>query len=75
MIEREAQINISGNRRINFSGFRIIDEQKLAFLDDKVFLEWRKKGWLPFLYAHLFSGAQWQRLSRLLSNRLEKEAA
>lgn len=75
LIEREAQINIAGNRRINFSGFRIIDEQKLALLDDKVFLEWRKKGWLPFLYAHLFSGAQWQRLSRLLNIRLEKDAA
>ncbi len=75
LIEREAQINIAGNRRINFSGFRIIDEKKLSELDDKVFIEWRQKGWLPFLYAHLFSGAQWQRLTRLLNQRLEKEAA
>ncbi|MGH1378005.1 MAG: SapC family protein [Alphaproteobacteria bacterium] len=75
LIEREAQINIAGNRRINFSGFRIIDEKKLSELDDKVFIEWRAKGWLPFLYAHLFSGAQWQRLTRLLNQRLEKEAA
>lgn len=75
LIEREAQINVAGNRRINFSGFQIIDEQKLAALDDATFLEWRKKGWLPFLYAHLFSGAQWQRLSALLNQRLEKEAA
>lgn len=75
LIEREAQINISGNRRINFSGFRIIDEKKLSELDDKVFIEWRAKGWLPFLYAHLFSGAQWQRLTRLLNQKLEKEAA
>lgn len=75
LIEREAQINISGNRRINFSGFRIIDEKKLSELDDKVFIEWRSKGWLPFLYAHLFSGAQWQRLTRLLNQKLEKETA
>lgn len=75
LIEREAQINITGNRRINFSGFKIIDERKLAVLEDKVFLDWRKKGYLAFLYAHLFSGAQWQRLSRLLNERLEKEAA
>lgn len=75
LVDREAQINVVGNRRINFSGFRIIDEQKLAALDDKIFLDWRKKGWLPFLYAHLFSGAQWQRLSYMLGQRLDKDAA
>ena len=75
LIEREAQINVEGNKRINFSGFRIIDEQKLADLDDSTFLDWRKKGWLPILYAHLFSGAQWGNLSRLVNKRLEKEAA
>jgi hypothetical protein len=75
LVQREAQINVTGNRRINFSGFRIIDEQKLAQMDDKTFLEWRTKGWLPFIYAHLFSGAQWQRLTYLLNQRLEKDAA
>jgi len=75
LIDREAQINAAGNQRINFSGFKIIDEQKLSEMDDAVFLEWRAKGWLPFLYAHLFSGAQWQRLTALLNNRLEQEAA
>ena len=75
LVEREAQINVAGNRRINFSGFRIVDEEKLAAMKDKDFLEWRKKGWLPFLYAHLFSGAQWQRLTFMLNARLSKEAA
>lgn len=75
LVQREAQINVAGNQRINFSGFNIINEQKLAELDDKAFLELRQKGWLPFIYAHLFSGAQWQRLSHMLTQRLEKEAA
>jgi len=73
LIEREAQINVEGNRRINFSGFRIIDEQKLAEIDDSTFLEWREKGWLPILYAHLFSGAQWGHLSQLMNDRLDNE--
>lgn len=75
LVERQAQLSVAGNRRINFSGFKIVDETKLAALSDKDFLEWRKKGWLPFLYAHLFSGAQWQRLTALLNDRLVKEAA
>jgi hypothetical protein len=75
LVEREAQINIAGNKRINFSGFKIIDETKLAELDDKTFLEWRSKGWLPFIYAHLFSGAQWQRLSALLNSQIDEKAA
>lgn len=70
LVEREAQINVAGNKRINFSGFHIIDEQKFAALDDSLILEWRAKGWLPFIYAHLFSGAQWQKLSALLNAKM-----
>jgi len=69
LVERQAEINIGGGKRINFAGFRIIDEEKLAELDDATILDWRKKGWLPFLYAHLFSGSQWQRLTVLLNGR------
>ncbi len=75
LVEREAQINVANKTRINFSGFRIVDEEKFAALPDATILDWRKKGWLPFIYAHLFSGAQWQRLTRLLNDRMEKEAA
>lgn len=75
LVDRQAEINIGGGKKINFSGFKIVDEKKLAELDEKTFLEWRAKGWLPFVYAHLFSGAQWQRLTRLLNSRLQKDAA
>ena len=72
LVERQAEINIGDGKRINFAGFRIIDEEKLGQLDDKTYLEWRKNGWIPFLYAHLFSGAQWQRLTYLLNKKLAK---
>lgn len=75
LVERQVQIGVGGDRKINFSGFKIVDEKKLGALDDQIFLEWRRKGWLPFLYAQLFSGAQWQRLSMLMTNKLEQEAA
>ncbi|MEK7801279.1 MAG: SapC family protein [Pseudomonadota bacterium] len=48
-----------------------MDEEKLAKLDEKTFLDFRQKGWLPFIYAHLFSGAQWTRLTRLLNERVK----
>ncbi|MCB9989784.1 MAG: SapC family protein [Rhodospirillales bacterium] len=73
LVDRQAEIAIGDGQKISFSGFRIIDEQKLAEVSDADFLEWRKKGWLPFLYAHLFSGSQWQRLTALLNERLEQE--
>ncbi len=73
LVDRQAEINVGDGKKINFSGFRIIDEQKLAEMDDADFVEWRSKGWLPFLYAHLFSGAQWQRLTMLLNERLAAE--
>ena len=72
LAEKQAEINVGGGQKINFAGFRIIDEEKLAKVDDDTFLEWRNKGYLPFLYAHLFSGAQWQRLTALLNQRLKK---
>lgn len=70
LVERQAEINIADGKKINFAGFRIIDEEKLSKLGDDVFLDWRKKGWIPFIYAHLFSGSQWQRLTRLLNQRM-----
>ena len=73
MVDRQAEIAVGGDKKINFSGFQIVDEQKLAALDEATFLEWRKKGWLPFIYAHLFSGSQWQRLTSLLNKRMENE--
>lgn len=70
LVEREAQI-VVGSGRINFSGFRIIDENKIATLDKETLFTWHRKGFLPFIYAHLFSGLQWQRLSRLLQERMK----
>jgi hypothetical protein len=73
LIERQAEIHVGDGKKINFAGFRIVDEEKLAKLDDKTFLDWRKKGFLPFIYAHLFSGSQWQRLTHLMNERLREK--
>ncbi|MCB1556351.1 MAG: SapC family protein [Alphaproteobacteria bacterium] len=70
LVDRSAEITVGEGQKISFSGFRIIDEAKLAEMADEDFLEWRRNGWLPFVYAHLFSGGQWQRLTTLLRQRI-----
>jgi hypothetical protein len=70
LVDRQAEITVGADKKIQFTGFQIVDEKKLSELPDKTFLEWRKNGWLPFIYAHLFSGVQWQRLTRMLNDRM-----
>ena len=70
---RRHQVEIAlpaGDRRFQFSGYQVIDQEKLAALDDATFLEWRRNGWLTFVYAHLLSEPNWQRLANLLNARL-----
>lgn len=73
LADRRADANLADEQRVSLSGFRVIDEEKFAQLDDKTFMEWRKKGWLPFIYAHLLSNVNWQRLRNLLNERLQAE--
>ena len=47
------------------TGSYVINEQRLRNLSDKVFLELRKKGVLPAIYAHLVSLNQMERLQKL----------
>ncbi len=56
LIEQQAQIDLPrAGGRFSMTGFRVIDEGKLAALDDSVFLDWRKRGWLAPIYFHLQS--------------------
>ena len=52
-------------KQYNFAGARIIDEKKFAALADGDFLEWRKRGWLALIYAHLISLGQITHLTDL----------
>lgn len=74
LVERQVELEAADGTKISFGGFRTVDEKKLAEMPDTDFLEWRKKGWLPFLYAHLFSGVQWQRLVGFFNHRQGQES-
>ncbi len=51
--------------RYNIDGVYTIDEQKLNALSDEDFLDLRKQGLIPLIYAHLCSLQQLRRISQL----------
>ncbi len=54
----QAQVRMPSGEQHDFKGFLAIDENKLNAVPDEAFLEWRKRGWLPLIYAHLASLGQ-----------------
>lgn len=55
LIERQADFRSPAGKQASLSGFRIVDEQKFNELPDETFLDWRKRGWVHLVHAHLFS--------------------
>ncbi|MBF0621958.1 MAG: SapC family protein [Magnetococcales bacterium] len=54
-------------------GFEVLDADRLAALEDDVFLDWRRRGVLPLLYAHIASLNNIGQLERW-EEQLEHEA-
>ncbi|NBX66645.1 MAG: sapC family protein [Proteobacteria bacterium] len=75
LVDRSADITLKNGQRISFSGFRIIDEEKFNNLPAETLLEWRNKGWLAAVYAHLFSGLHWGTITRLVNERMPEAPA
>lgn len=56
LIDRQANVELPGaGGHFSLTGFRIVDEEKLAAVADATFLDWRKRGWLAPIYFHLQS--------------------
>ncbi|MFD1341162.1 SapC family protein [Litorisediminicola beolgyonensis] len=65
LVPQSAELTLADGRKIGLRNFRVVDEERLAALPDAVFLEWRRRGWLPAIHAHLMSQAAWTELARL----------
>lgn len=63
--EEEATINFTSGGAARVRGFKLVKAERLALLDDEVFLDWRRMGWLAAIYAHIHSAGRWQRLIEL----------
>ncbi|MFM2045870.1 MAG: hypothetical protein RLY86_4446 [Pseudomonadota bacterium] len=59
LIDQRADMTTADRKQLSLTGFRVIDEQKFNALPDEVFLEWRRKGWIGIVYAHLLSLGRW----------------
>ena len=70
LVDRTAELVVAGDKKISFSGFQIIDEEKFNKMDNDTFNEWREKGWIGAIYAHLFSGFHWNSITQLLNERM-----
>ena len=61
----EATVNFKSGGVARVRGFKLVKPDRLARLDDDVFLDWRRMGWLAAIYAHLYSAGRWERLIAL----------
>jgi len=60
----------SADRLQNIAGCNVVNEQRLAGVPDEAFLEMRRRGYLPAIYAHLVSLGQLHRLVMLKDERV-----
>jgi hypothetical protein len=62
LIPNQAEITLNSGEKLSVTGFHIIDRDRFAGLPDSAFLEWRRKGWLPWVFAHFISHGNWSAL-------------
>jgi hypothetical protein len=72
--EEEATINFTTGASTRIRGFKILVSDRLAQLSDEVFLDWRRRGWLAPIYAHVLSAGRWGRLIELAAARAQPPA-
>lgn len=60
--QEEANIAFTHGGATRVLGFKVVKPERLDAVSDATFLDWRRRGWIAPLYAHLHSMARWSRL-------------
>lgn len=68
LIENHADMTLRNGEKRTLTGFHVVDEAKFNALPDAIMLDWRKRGWLALIYAHLMSTQQWAILVEIASD-------
>jgi SapC len=69
VIPRDATVKLPGGESILVRGFKMVDEEKFNQLPADTILDWRARGWITLIYAHLLSLGAWDRLVQILAER------
>jgi hypothetical protein len=75
LTDEEATITFTAGGSTKIRGFKLMHPDALAKVDDSTFIEWRSRGWLNPLYAHLFSSGRWARLIEMAAQEQPAAAA
>lgn len=75
LMPNNAELEMPDGSKLKLDGFQIIDPKKFDILPDNVFLQWRRKGWIGLIYAHLLSSHRWQSMIMLQAMRQQQEAS
>ncbi len=62
LVENRAVIEFKEGGSATLGGFRVVDVNKFGALDDTVFVDWRRRGWLGPVYAHFHAAGRWARI-------------
>jgi hypothetical protein len=68
LVENHADMTLRNGEKRTLTGFHVIDEARFNALPDAIVLDWRKRGWLSLVYAHLMSAQQWAILVEIASD-------
>jgi hypothetical protein len=68
--EEEATVNFNKGGGARIRGFKVIKPNLLDKVSDETFLDWRRRGWIGAIYAHMHSASQWGRLIDIAAARL-----
>jgi len=60
--EEEATVNFNSGGSRKVRGFQLVKPERLDQVADETFLDWRRRGWLGPVYAHLHAAGNWARL-------------
>lgn len=71
LVDHRAELSLGDKTpALALQGFKVVDEARFKALPDSVFLHWRAKGWLPWIYSHLLSVSSWAGLANTAAAHL-----
>ena len=64
LIDRRADVTLPSGEKLGVDGFRVVDPERFAALDEATVADWHRKGWLALIHFHLASLERFQNLLR-----------